>query len=275
MASPVGRSTRSIDVRKAWDLTPIHRAHPPPLLGTACMRSSPCLALAFLTTLVACSGDDLAEGDRGDAGGGADAADGSATTEPTVCDEHGTRLGATFSLRLDDGAFNSAVTLEGVATATITGERIEIGFEDGRRIGGTITGTATLRLPTGQRWRAVVTYDTFVFVPKSSIVLRALDGPAPGALRFAVWDTGGSLPDVAPLVLRYRRETCDRFDGTSCGVTAPQTLLVDDGTGEVPVSRHHRVDLGGARVANGGSFHIVEERCTDQNPRVQGFIDAP
>lgn len=242
------------------------------------MRPSSCLAIAFVTSLVACSGDDLVErvdgGGTSDAGGlDAGALDAGATSD--VCEEHGTRLGASFSLRLDDGAFNSKVTLEGIATATISGARIEIGFEDGRRIGGTITGTATLRLPTGQRWRAVVSYDTFVFVPESSIVLQALDGPAPGALRFAVWDSGGRLPDVAPLALRYRQETCDRFDGTSCGVTAPQTLLVDDGTGEVPVSRHHRVALGGARVANGGSFHIVEARCTDQNPRVQGFIDRP
>jgi hypothetical protein len=192
----------------------------------------------------------------------------------TACTVYGTST--TFLALTPADVSYDALVYEGVATASITGaSTLGVRFEDGRRVELGILGDAALAFPQNQRWRTHIAVRASSFVPYAMIVLRSPDGPEPGALRFAAWQSANTVPDTAPFELSYRAELCDYNTLNTCATTAPQTLRVTKDGASADVSRNHSLEFQGATIANGSSYYVAESFCSDQNPEVRGFIAVP
>lgn len=180
-------------------------------------------------------------------------------------------------VRLESAALGTPgdTRAEGIAAVSTPGpEQVELAFEDGR----TFTlraGDDTHRAVPAGRWRTQLSLRSDGFTPYALLTLRALDGPEPGALRFAAWSSTGQLPDVAPFTLSHREESCGVRDLGGCAIVAPQTLIVGHAGQTTAVSSGFVQSFEGATIRNGDSYHLVGTRCTDQTPRVNGLLTVP
>jgi len=173
---------------------------------------------------------------------------------------------AYFGLRFDPPPSRAPRDLDGIATASVAGDRITLTFDDGSVRSGSAPGLAG-HVPAG-RWRTQVHQNTFTFTPGSSVVFRTLDG----ALRFAAWDLAtGPLPDLAPLSMSYTVDDC--ATPTMCGDVATLSMTVTTTVGAVVVPNSSARDVLGWRLVNGSSTTpLPNAPCTDQSPFYRGYV---